>query len=44
MHDKEFEQFVAALMALVIDFKATQMHLLRAMSRIFNGEGNTKKS
>ena len=38
MQDKEFEQFVAALRVLVIDFKATQMHLLRALSRIFNGE------
>ncbi len=42
MQDKEFEQFVAAIMALVIDFKATQMHLLRAMARIFNGEGRMK--
>ena len=42
MNDKEFEQFIAALMALVIDFKATQMHVLRALARIFNGEGRRK--
>ena len=43
MQDKDFEQFVAALTALIIDFKATEMHVLRAMTRIFNGEGRRSK-
>ena len=42
MNDKDFEQFVAALTALMIDFKATQMHVLRAMTRIFNGKEGKK--
>ena len=43
MQDKEFEQFVAALMALIIDFKAKQGDVLRALSRIFNGRRSKTK-
>ena len=43
MQDKKFEQFVAAFEALCIEYAVTQMHVLRAMTRIFNGEGRRSK-
>jgi hypothetical protein len=38
MTKTKFEEFVAALERLCIDYSVSQLHVTRAMTRIFNGE------
>jgi hypothetical protein len=37
MTKPKFEEFVTALERLCIDYSVTQLHVMRAITRIFNG-------
>jgi hypothetical protein len=38
MKAAKFEEFVGALERLCIEYAVTQLHVMRAITRIFNGE------
>ena len=43
MQDNEFERFVSEMERLCIDYATTQMDVMRAMTRIFNGRKHAGK-